>query len=123
MSLFAIYTEDSIHPVALQGPETNVFLGQSDHKTPPADVLLFQRQRNPQLGLCGQSKGGRYISADLVPNTQALCFLERIRTSLQKMMKITLPGGEIVFPSAINSCLSYFARIHCSFKTLKREAL
>lgn len=29
----------------------------------------------------------------------------------------------MVFPSAINSCLSYLARIHCSFKTLKRENL
>lgn len=28
------------------------FLGHSDHKTTPADVLLFQRQRNPHLRLC-----------------------------------------------------------------------
>lgn len=38
-------------------------------------------------------------------------------------MEITLPGGEVVFPSAINSCLSYLARIHCSFNTLRRESL
>lgn len=112
-----------VHPVVLQGPETNELLGQEDHKTPPANVLLFQKQRNPHLGLWGQREGGRYLSADLVPNTQALCFLECIRISPQKIMKITLPGCEMVFPSAINSCLSYLARIHCSFKTLKRENL
>ena len=33
-------------------------LGQEDHKTPPAEVLLFQKQRNPHLGLWGQSEGG-----------------------------------------------------------------
>ena len=67
--------------------------------------------------------GARARAADLVPNTQALCFLECIRISPQEIMKITLPGGEMFFPSAINSCLSYLARIHCSFKTLKRENL
>lgn len=107
--------------MALQGPETNTLLGHSDHKTPPADMLLFQREKNPHLGLCGQSKGGRYLSAELVPDTQALCFLDLIKTRPQKTMKITLPGGEMIFPSAINSCLSYLARIHCSFKTLKRK--
>lgn len=35
----------------------------------------------------------------------------------------SLPGGRTVFSSDINSCLSYLARIHCSFKTLKRELL
>lgn len=111
--------------VALQRPETNIVLSHSDHKTPPANVLLFQRQKNWHLGLCGQSKGSRIFFGWIL--FLIIRHFPRPQNSLehrpQKMMEITLPGGEMVFPSAINSCLSYLARIHCSFKTLKRKNL